>query len=96
MNNTPSYIVTRLADLNRKVGIFAEVEWTDCGFDWNSDTDWDTERKGPAPARIDGACYIVTNCVTGLPYAAVRTMSEAFSCAWALFKAYRNLERRGF
>ena len=94
MNNTPSHIATRLADLNRKVGIFAEVEWSPNGFCWADN--WDFELKGECPPPVEGPCYIIIKQTTGLPYAVVRTMSKAFSCAWALFKAYRNLERRGF
>jgi hypothetical protein len=85
MNNTPTYITTRLADLNRKVGIFAEVEWTADGFQAHT--------EDLVHLNMEGACYIVYKQTTGMPYAVVRTMSEAFQCAWALFKAYRRLER---
>ena len=88
MNNTPTHIATRLADLNRKVGIFAEVEWSEDGFYADSDE--------LAHLNMEGKCYIVTKATTGLPCAVVRTMSEAFNCAWTVFKYYRGLERRGF
>jgi hypothetical protein len=79
MENIPTHIAHRLRHLNRQVGMYAEVEWTPNGFH--------TEFKS-----MEGPCYIVYKQTTGLPYAVVRTMSEAFHCAWALYKAYRALE----
>jgi len=94
--NTPTHIASRLAELNSKVGVFAEVQWSSCGWDWNTDSDWDTELKGPAPAPINGPCYVIINGVTGLPASVVRTMSEAFTCAWGIVRYYRALERGRF